>query len=236
MRRLAITGTGTEVGKTIVTAAIAALALEAGNRVAVVKAAQTGIGPGDESDIDTIARLSGVADLHELVRYPEPLAPATAARRAEIRTTSVPEMARRIRALPERDLVLVEGSGGLLVRLDSDGATIADLADAIDADLLVVAPAGLGTLNATALTCLEIRRRSLSCAGVVIGSWPATPDLAARCNLDDLPDYAGTPLLGVLGEALGGLDSLAFLSAARFGLGPPLGGNWLLRDKVRDSI
>ncbi len=64
--------------------------------------------------------------------------------------------------------------------------------------MLVVARAGLGTLNETALTCEALRARGLACAGVVIGAWPADPDLAARCNLEDLEAYAGAPLVGRL--------------------------------------
>ncbi len=80
---LFITGTGTGVGKTIVTAAVAALARAAGQRVAVVKLAQTGVhnGPGsDQPDLETVTRLSGVTDTHELARFPDPLSPEAAAR------------------------------------------------------------------------------------------------------------------------------------------------------------
>ncbi|HWC36800.1 MAG TPA: dethiobiotin synthase [Mycobacteriales bacterium] len=226
MKRLVVTGTGTEIGKTIVTAALAALARAAGQRVAVVKAAQTGIEPGDESDTDVVTRLSGVDDVHELVRYPAPLAPASAARLVGIPATPVAELARRTAAITGRDLVLIEGAGGLLVRFDADGATMADLAADLGAEVLVVAPAGLGTLNSTALTCRELRRRSLTCAGVVVGSWPAAPDLASRTNLDDLPSYAEAPLLGVLPAGLGTVDRRTFLEAARAGLAPELGGGW----------
>lgn len=227
MKRLVITGTGTEIGKTIVTAAIAALAHDAGQRVAVIKAAQTGIEPGDESDTEVVTRLSGVTDVHELVRYPAPLAPASAARLANIAPTPVDVLAAQVGELHDRDLVLVEGAGGLLVRFDADGATIADLAAAVDAEVLVVAPAGLGTLNATALTCNELRRRGLGCAGVVIGAWPADPDLASRTNLEDLPAYASAPLLGALAEGLGTASRATFLEAARAGLAPELGGHWV---------
>ena len=73
-----------------------------------------------------------------------------------------------------------------------DGGTLADVAALLDAPVLVVARAGLGTLNHTALTCEALRARGLDCAGVVIGAWPREPDLAARCNLDDLPPYAAS--------------------------------------------
>jgi dethiobiotin synthetase len=136
-------------------------------------------------------------------------------------------MAARIRPLAAaRDLVLVEGAGGLLVRLDAEDATIADLAAALDADVLVVAPAGLGTLNATALTCEAITARGLTTTGIVIGAWPAAPDLAARTNLSDLPAYANAPLLGALPESLGHHTPQEFLAVARTSLAPDLGGTW----------
>jgi dethiobiotin synthetase len=231
MTRLVVTGTGTEVGKTIVTAAVAALAAAAGRSVAVVKAAQTGVdqtglADGDESDIDVVRRLAGVDDVHELVRYVDPLAPASAARRQRVTPTAVGELAARIDSLSGRDLVLVEGAGGLLVRLDEAGGTIADVAAALDAPLLVVAAAGLGTLNATALTVEAARARGLDCVGVVVGAWPAAPDLAAETNLLDLPSYAGAPLLGCLPAGLGRASRPEFLRSARASLAPTLGGIW----------
>jgi dethiobiotin synthetase len=226
MSTVVITGTGTGIGKTIVTSAIAALARAHGRSVAVVKPVQTGVEGSDESDIDVVGRLTGIADRHELVRYPEPLAPATAARRSGTEATPVIALARMVDALSDRDLVLVEGAGGLLVHLDEQQHTIVDLASAINADLLVVTAAGLGALNMTALTCDRIRGHRLNCLGVVIGAWPASPDLATMCNLDDLPAYAGVPLLGLLPERAGEASPIEFLDLARNGLAPELGGQW----------
>jgi len=226
MSRLLVTGTGTEVGKTIVTAAVAALARAHGRSVTVVKPAQTGLAPGEESDIDVVRRLSGIDDVHELIRYDDPLAPESAARRQGVDPVPVAELARRVAALPETDLLLVEGAGGLLVRFDAAGGTAADLAVALRAAVLVVAAPGLGTLNATALTCEAARARGLECAGVVVGAWPAEPDLAARVNIDDFPAYAQVPLLGCLPAGLGGSAADDFLRVARASLAPALGGEW----------
>jgi dethiobiotin synthetase len=205
---LVVTGTDTDVGKTIVTAALAALA---GERVAVVKPAQTG---GEPYDVDVVRELSGVTDVHELARYPEPLAPATAAARAGLPAVTPRAVADYVRAL-DRDLVLIEGAGGLLVRFDEAGGTLADVAALLDAPVIVVARAGLGTLNHTALTCEALRARGLHCAGVVIGSWPAGPDLASRCNLDELAAYAGAPVLGRMPAGAGRLSRDDFLATAR---------------------
>jgi len=110
--------------------------------------------------------------------------------------------------------VLVEGAGGLLVRLDAEGGTVADVAAELGAPVLLVVRAGLGTLSATALAAEALRARALACAGVVIGAWPAEPDLAARCNLGDLPAYAGVPVTGRLPEGAGALGRRAFLAMA----------------------
>ncbi|NYI06729.1 dethiobiotin synthase [Allostreptomyces psammosilenae] len=228
---LVVTGTGTEIGKTAVTAAVAALAVADGRSVAVLKPAQTGVAPGEPGDVDEVARLAGAVTTRELARFPEPLAPETAARRAGLPPVPPARIAAEAVDLARRhDLVLVEGAGGLLVRFDPRGGTLADAAallreDGADVSVLVVAAAGLGTLNATALTSEALRARGLAPLGVVIGSWPDEPDLAARCNLADLPEAAGAPLLGAL--PAGCVRTPAeFVGVARQALAPALGGRW----------
>ena len=223
-RILVVTGTGTGVGKTVVTAAIAALARSRGLRVAVVKPAQTGVGP-DTPDLDTVRRLSGVTDTHELARYPDPLSPEAAARVSGLLPLDMAAAVEYVATLAEaRDLVLVEGAGGLLVRYDPAGATIADLAAELSAPALVVTAAGLGTLNHTALTCEALAARKIINAGVVIGSRPGDPGLAELTNLADLEVVAGEPLAGALPAGSGELEPAEFLAVARAGLGPRLGG------------
>ncbi|MEU6236636.1 dethiobiotin synthase [Kitasatospora sp. NPDC047058] len=228
---LFVTGTGTEVGKTVTTAAVASAAVQAGLRVAVLKPGQTGVAPGEPGDAEEVARLVGAPlTLRELARYPEPLAPDTAARRAGLPCLTPARTAEAVAELAQNhDLVLVEGAGGLLVRYDEDGRTLADQALAVrelglPAELLLVATAGLGTLNTTALTAEALAARGLPLFGVVIGSWPGYPGLADRCNLADLPRSAGAPLLGALPERAAGTGDFATL--ARTALAPPLHGRW----------
>jgi len=222
MRIVVVAGTDTGVGKTVVTAALAALAGASGQRVAVVKPAQTGVGPGEAGDLAEVRRLSGVVDLHELARFPAPLAPASAARHAGLIAPSVEELATAILELGDRELVLIEGSGGLLVHLDDGGGTLADLASRLGAPVVVVTRAGLGALNASALTCEALAARRIECLGLVIGAWPAHPDLASESNLVDLPRYTARPLLGRLPEGAGQMTPPAFLDVARAGLAPAL--------------
>lgn len=229
MSILIVSGTGTEIGKTVVTAAVAALAAARGGGVAVVKPAQTGVAPGEPGDLDVVARLAGITDTHEYARYPDPLSPAAAARRSGLPTLSFSQVAADIGKLAEdRALVLVEGAGGLLVRYDEEGATLADLARELDAPVLVVADPKLGTLNHTALTLESMALRGVELAGVVLGSWPYShpddADLAMRSNLRDLETLAARPLAGALPAGAGRLDAPEFLLAARAGLGPTLGG------------
>jgi dethiobiotin synthetase len=227
MSILVVTGTDTGVGKTIVTAAVAALAGARGASVAVVKPAQTGVAEGEPGDLDEVIRLSGVTTTFEFARYPDPLSPAAAARVSGLPPVSLTSAAARIGALAESHrLVVVEGAGGLLVRFDEEGATIADLAHALKAPVLVVARAGLGTLNHAALTLEVLALRGLELAGVVIGSWPREPGLAERCNVADLEMLGARPLAGALPEGAGALNSGDFLNVAHGGLAPVLGGRF----------
>jgi dethiobiotin synthetase len=224
---LVVSGTGTGVGKTVVTAAVAALAATRGAGVAVVKPAQTGVTADGQGDLDDVRRLAGVSDLHEHARFPDPLSPAAAARRSGLPALDLHDSAARVRGLAaDRDLVVVEGAGGLLVRYDAEGLTIADLARELAAPVLVVAGPELGTLNHTALTLEALAHRGVDLAGVVLGSWPADPDLACRSNVRDLEMLAARPLAGALRAGAGTLDAPEFLLAARDGLGPGLGGGF----------
>lgn len=227
MSIVVVTGTNTDVGKTVVTAAVATLAATRGTSVAVVKPAQTGVTADEPGDLATVQHLAGVTDLHEYVRYPDPLSPAAAARRSGIPPLDFDDTVRRIAELADsRRLVLVEGAGGLLVRNDEDGSTLADLAHALKAPVLLVAHPNLGTLNIAALTLEAMAARGLDLAGIVLGSWPAEPDLAMRSNIRDLETIGARPLAGALPEGAGRLDPAEFLLAARAGLAPAFGGTF----------
>lgn len=201
-----VTGTSTGVGKTVATAAFAAVA---GDAVVVVKPVQTGGADGD-SDAREVTRLTGVEAL-EWTTLDEPLAPDTAARRQGVEIPSVASYVSRIAALTE-DTVIVEGAGGLLVRLDGAGGTLLDLASQLEAEVVVVVAAGLGTLNHTELTLGALRAAGVTVRGLVIGAWPAEPGLAERCNLDDLQRVA--PLLAVIPDGAGSLTREEFVAAA----------------------
>lgn len=219
MTVLVVTGTGTGVGKTVVTAALACHARQAGIDVAVCKPVQTGTDSGDD-DLAEVARLSGATELAGLARYPQPLAPAAAAELAGAALPTGDQVLRLIAGLdrPGR-LTLVEGAGGLLVELAAGGVTLRDLAVELDAGALVAVTAELGTLNHTALTLEALAARRVPCAGLVIGSWPAHPGPAETSNRVALERLG--PVRAALPAGAGAMDAARFadMSAAAFDRG-----------------
>ena len=159
-----VTGTDTDVGKTVVSAWLVAQLgacywkpIQAGNQ--------------SETDSQIVQRLSGVSPdriLPEAYVLSEPIAPHEAARRERITV----EMAKLAPPLCDRPLV-VEGAGGLMVPLN-DSSFVIDLARELELPLILVARSTLGTINHTLLSLEAIRRRGLPLAGVVMNG-PETP-------------------------------------------------------------
>ncbi|MDO4686121.1 MAG: dethiobiotin synthase [Corynebacterium sp.] len=206
---IVITGTNTNVGKTIATAALVARIPQA----VPVKPVQTGE-PDGHGDIFTIERLTGVQGI-EFTRYPEPLAPNLAARRADMPQLTLSETASKIRSLQTpTNTVLIEGAGGLLVRL-ADSWTLADLAVELHAKVIVVTSLGLGSLNAAELTVEAARARGLDVVGLIGGAMPEHPDLATSLNIAELPRVTGVPFLGGLPDNAGTLSQAEFSEIAQ---------------------
>ena len=215
MSILIVTGTGTGVGKTITTAALASCTLSSGIDVAVCKPVQTGM-PDD--DLAEVARLSGVQKLVSVARYPEPLAPAASAALAGRPLPTAPDILSAIRAVDQPGrLTLVEGAGGRLVELAAGAVTLRDLAVELAAPVLVVCEPGLGTLNHTALTVEALERQGVACAGLIIGSWPAQPGTAETYNRGTLARLA--PVRAVLPGGAGSLTPPHFAEMSRQAFG-----------------
>jgi len=213
-RVLVVTGTDTDVGKTVVTAAVVATALAAGLRVTAYKPTQTGVAPGEPGDMAEVQRLTGVPTV-EGVRLRAPMAPRPAALLEGARLPTLAEHVARIADLGVRhDLVVVEGAGGLLVEITDAGQTLADLASAVDdSGVVVVVRSSLGTLNHTMLTREALSQRGIRQLGTVIGAWPDRPDVIETTNRDHL---AGLPegLLGAVPLGAPRLDPPTFRAAS----------------------
>lgn len=214
-----LTGTDTDVGKTITTAALATALSLRGQTVAVYKPVQAGTVDG-QGDIDVVRRLTGLEDLYEGTRLRYPMAPVAAAARAYVSLPPSADHAAAIQRLAAtHDHVLVEGAGGLLVALDERGNTLADVATTLApaCAAVVVCRSGLGTLNHTELTLEALDHRDIAAAGLVIGSWPQQPTDVEISNRSYLQDHA-VPLMGVIPAGAGSLQPSDFRASA---------GSWL---------
>nr|WP_120492659.1 dethiobiotin synthase [Corynebacterium lactis] len=217
-----VTGTGTDIGKTISTAALAAYLSKAGREVHVVKPIQTGFPGPSGGDLDTVAELTGMGNLHGFERYPEPMAPVAAAHRAGMALPSVEEIAEKIRRIDEAGadasgnnnrVVLVEGAGGLLVRLGEDWAMPELAAHLPGHQMVVVTRLDLGCLNEAELTVEVARGRGVNVTGLIGGSLPEDRDPIIETNLEELPRVTGLPLLGSVAAGAGKLPREEFLAA-----------------------
>jgi dethiobiotin synthetase len=183
-----ITGTGTEVGKTVVAATIARTLAAAGRTVAVFKPVVTGLAEEGEADHQLLRRAAGSEQSDEEIapyRYGPPASPHLAAALAgeEIEPGRLREAARE--AAAGADALVCEGVGGLLVPL-SPGYLIRDLAADLGYPLVVVAPPGLGTINHTVLTIEAARAADLEVATVVLTPWPDEPTEIERSNRETI--------------------------------------------------
>jgi dethiobiotin synthetase len=193
MRGLFVTGTDTAVGKTEVACALLAGARAGGLDAIGMKPAQSGVVPGEASDAERLRAACGAVEPLEAIcphSFAAPLAPAVAAR-AEGRTISFAALVQAARALAARHAaIVVEGAGGLLVPL-TEGETYADLAVALGLPVLVVARAGLGTVNHTALTVEALRRRGLAVLAIVLNRTAAEDDPSVPHNAAEIARLTG---------------------------------------------
>ena len=169
MQGFFVTGTDTDVGKTVVAAWLLAHLDAAGHGPSYWKPVQAGTEPEtDSAAAERFSGLSGARILPEAYVLPEPMAPHEAARRVGIAL----DMAKIAPPAGHGPLV-VEGAGGMLVPLTEDRYVI-DIAEALDLPVILAARSTLGTINHTLLSLEALRRRKVTIAGVVMNG-PPTP-------------------------------------------------------------
>jgi dethiobiotin synthetase len=191
-----VTGTGTEVGKTVVAAAIARTLAAEGKRVAVFKPAVTGLEEGSETDHALLRRASGSSQSDEEIapyRYDPPASPHLAAALAgeEIDPERLRQAARD--AADGADAIVCEGVGGLLAPL-TPTYLVRDLAADLGYPLMIVANPGLGTINHTLLTLDSARTAGLEVAAVVLNPWPEAPTEIEQSNRETIASLGNVPV------------------------------------------
>jgi dethiobiotin synthetase len=196
VRGFFVTGTGTEVGKTVVAAVIARSLAAEGENVAVFKPAVTGLSEPGEADHELLRRASGSAQSDEQIapyRYDLPASPHLAAELAGERIEPPRLLRAARRAEADADVLVCEGVGGLMVPL-APGYLVRDLARELALPVIVAAPPDLGTINHTLLTLEGARAAALDVALVVLTPWPQDPDPIQSSNRRTLESLGGVPV------------------------------------------
>ncbi len=204
---LFITGTDTGVGKTVIAGAIAQWFARRGAAVAVAKPIATGCQHRREGLVSEDAEfLASAADArHPLdqicpMRYAEPLAPAVAAER-EGNPVDWPVIDKALQQMcVGSNVIIVEGVGGIAVPLDEQ-VTVLHVAHWLRLPTIIVARAGLGTINHTLLTVGALRSAGVEVAGVVVNRYPAeNAGMAEETNPQAIEKWGGVPVLCIVPE------------------------------------
>jgi dethiobiotin synthetase len=202
-----VTGTDTGVGKTWIAGGLTAGLRRQGRRAGYFKPIQSGCPEEGGRLIPTDARwaaaLAGLPDPLELltpITLGLPLAPGVAGD-LERATVDLEKVAAALKELARRyDFLVVEGAGGLYVPLIGTRFLVLDLVRWLHLPLLVVARAGLGTINHIALTVMAARQARIEVAGVVLNRYPTHPELAEKTNPEVIEALTGAPILGKIPE------------------------------------
>jgi len=188
LRGVFVTGTGTEVGKTVVGAVIARTLAAEGKSVAVFKPAVTGLDEEGEADHELLRRAAGSSQSDEEIapyRYGPPASPHLAAAMADEEIVPERLLAAARAAAASADTLVCEGVGGLLVPL-AWPYLIRDLAADLGLSLVIAASPGLGTINYTLLTLEAARGAGLEVEYVVLTPWPAPPSAIEESNRETI--------------------------------------------------
>ena len=204
MKTIFITGTDTGVGKTIVSASLAAfLSLRKHMNVGVMKPFETGLSEADKNsrvrDASLLREASGSSDdLRDISPYTfeAPLAPEIAAglEHTRIDLRVLDRIYKKIAGL--HDVTIVEGAGGIMVPIKKN-FFYADLIERWSAPVIIVARLSIGTINHTLLTYDLLKRRGTKVIGLILNNSDKTKVTTAKTNVEALKYYLGVPVLGV---------------------------------------
>ena len=213
MRGVFVTGTDTEVGKTIVAAAITAAAAAQGIRVAAFKPVVTGLDepvvdwPRDHELLSQVANAGQSPDDVSPHRYGPAVSPHLAESLAGEEVEAEALVAKARAEADKADAIVVEGVGGLLVPLTKD-YLVRDFAGELSLPVVIAARPGLGTISHSLLTIEAARAVALRIQAVVLTPWPDEPSSLEWSNMETIERFGEVPVIGLphtdpagLGEA-----------------------------------
>lgn len=217
-----ITGTGTDIGKTYVTALLAKSLVQKGINAGYYKAAISGADSIDESDAGYVKRISGINQETETLLsylYKNPLSPHLSAR-IEGNPVEMDKVKKDFEAvLNSHEYVFVEGSGGIVcpIRLDDKCfIMLEDIVKALELDIIIVADAGLGTINAAVLTVSYLREKGINIRGIILNNYDEN-SLMHEDNLFMIEKLSGIKVIGTVTKNSENIDYLCDPTELFFG-------------------
>jgi dethiobiotin synthetase len=211
-RGLFITGTDTDIGKTVITGGLAGALYSRGINVGVMKPAASGCtirrnGKIVAEDALFAMKAADIAateyDWVNPYRFEPPLAPRLAAELTKTNIDIQHILACYDQLTARHDFILVEGAGGIMTPFTKE-CLVADLIGMLELPVIIVARPNLGTINHTLLTVEYARQRGFTVAGVIInGNQPEKAGIAEKTNPSLIAELAKVPVLGVVPMAEG---------------------------------
>ena len=196
-----ITGTDTNVGKTVVTAALGMALQQTGGTVGIMKPVETGAAPDEPtSDGHRLKRLFAPyqnVGVRGLYGFPPPVAPLEAARIAQqiIDVDAIFDDYRTFASY--RDYMIVEGVGGILVPL-TETRDVCDLIRLLGLPCLIVSRTSLGAINHTRLTLMGLRQAGIPILGILLNHTDMTPEEQQTSSVKLIRELSDVPVLGPL--------------------------------------
>jgi dethiobiotin synthetase len=221
IRGLFVTGTDTDVGKTIVTGALAAALRAEDLNVGIWKPVQSGalLGSG-ETDAERLLQYSGIHERAEDVAsftFQAPLTPMLAAKQDGVDIT-LQEIISAGQPLADRyESVLIEGAGGVAVPLTEDSLVV-DLISELRIPALIVARSGLGTINHTLLTVSYLQQHGVPIIGFILNDGDSNEmynDSSAATNAELIERYCGISFLGRFPRLTGEINTELLIQVIR---------------------
>lgn len=208
-RGIFITATGTDVGKTYVSALLLKKMQMLGLISGYYKPAMSGVCLDVPSDVQYVQQYAGLSSDKVSVSYSfeEPISPHLAARRGSIDINLDKILADYSSFVNKLDYVVVEGAGGITCpfNLNENKLLLPDVIKALKLDALVVADAGLGTINSTVLTCEYAKLQGINVKGIILNNFDES-NLMHQDNLVQVERLTGVNVVSTVKSSAKELD------------------------------
>lgn len=172
-----ITGTGTDVGKTYVTALIVKKLNEEGIKTGYYKAAISGANSIENSDAGYVKKISKINQKEDTLLsyiYITPVSPHLASK-IEGKPVNMTKILKDFNRVKNKyDFIVVEGSGGIVcpIRYDNiENIFLEDIIKKLELKSLIVADAGLGTINSVVLTVSYMKSKNITVSGIILNNY-----------------------------------------------------------------